>query len=143
MSLRNPLQKMSKSDNQEMSSVNLSDPPDVIRKKIMRAVTDCDGRVSYELQERPGVSNLVAIYAAMSGKSHEAVCKQFEGKQTAEFKASLGELVVEELAPIQKRMSQLEGDPGYVESVLEEGARKARAIAEQNLDQIKRKLGIL
>ena len=143
MSLRNPLQKMSKSDNQEMSSINLSDSSDTIMKKIRRAVTDCMGRVTYDVEERPGVSNLIAIYAAMSGISHQQVCADFEGKQTVDFKTSLGELLVESLSPIRERMEQLEGDPGYVDLVLREGAEQAKRIAEENLVQIREKMGIL
>lgn len=143
MSLRNPLQKMSKSDNQEMSSINLSDPPDAIVMKIQKAVTDSTGRITYDVEERPGVSNLVAIYAAMSGISHQQVCRDFEGRQTVDFKESLGELLVEGLAPIRERMEQLEGDPGYVDLVMREGAEQARQIAEENLVHIRKKMGIL
>lgn len=140
--MRNPLQKMSKSDNQEMSTIHLSDPPDLVTKKIQKAVTDFDGNVSYDPENRPGVSNLVAIYAAMSGLSHGEVCEEFEGKQTVDFKKSLGELLVEALAPIRERMGELEGDPGYVDTVLREGAEKARNMAGEKLLQVKEKMGI-
>ena len=142
MSLRNPLQKMSKSDNQELSTINLSDSPDLILKKVGKAVTDTEGKVSYEPERRPGVSNLVAIYAAVSGLSHDEVCKEFEGKLTVDFKGSLGELLVESLAPIRSKIEELEGDPGYVDSVLQRGAEKARALAEENLLVVKKKMGI-
>ena len=142
MSLRNPLQKMSKSDNQEMSSINLCDPPDVVVKKIQRAVTDSEGRVWYEPEERPGVSNLVAIYAAVSGLSHEEVGEEFRGKQTVDFKRSLGELLVETLAPIRERAEQLEGDPAHVDGILKEGAEKASRIAQENMALVKAKMGI-
>ena len=141
-SLRNPLQKMSKSDNQELSCVNLSDPPDLLVKKIKRAVTDFEGRVTYEPETRPGVSNLVTIYAAMSGLTHQQVCQEFAGKQTAEFKLSLGDLLVEKLTPIRQELSRLEADPGYVDSVLQEGAEKARKLAQENLATIKQQMGL-
>ena len=134
---------MSKSDNQEMSCINLSDPPDVIMKKVRKAVTDSISEVSYNPEERPGVSNLVAIYAAMSGLSHEQVCGKFEGKQTADFKDALGELLVEELSSIRERSEQLEADPGYVDEVLRQGAERAKVIAEENLLGVKRKMGII
>lgn len=143
MSLRNPLQKMSKSDNQEMSCVNLCDTPDVIVKKIQKAVTDCTGEVSYDPDERPGVSNLVAIYAAMSGLTHQEVCGQFEGKQTVDFKRELAELLVERLAPIGKKVEELEADSGYVDSVLKEGAERAGLIACENLTRVKKKMGVI
>lgn len=142
MSLRNPLQKMSKSDNQEMSCIYLSDTPDLIVKKVQKAVTDFEGQVTYDPEERSGVSNLVAIYAAMSGLSHEAVCKDFEGKQTVDFKKGLGELLVEKLGPIQGEMERLEADPGYVHNVLEEGARRAGEIAQLNLEQVRKSMGL-
>ena len=142
MSLRNPLQKMSKSDNQEMSCINLCDTPDVITKKIQKAVTDCVGEVSYDPEERPGVSNLVAIHAAMSGLSHQDVCRQFEGKQTVDFKRELAELLVERLAPIRKKVEELEADSSYVDSVLKEGAEKAGLIARENLTQVKKRMGL-
>ncbi len=134
---------MSKSDNQEMSYINLCDPPDDIVKKVQKAVTDSIGEVSYDLEERPGVANLVAIYAAMSGLSHEQVCGEFEGKQTVDLKRSLGELLVEGLAPIRERMQRLEAEPGYVADVLREGAERAKVIAEENLVRVKKKMGVI
>jgi tryptophanyl-tRNA synthetase len=134
---------MSKSDNQEMSCINLCDPPDAIVKKVQRAVTDCISLVSYEPEERPGVSNLVAVYAAMSGLSHEQVCAAFEGKQTVDFKRALGELLVEGLTPIRERTLELEADPGYVDEVLRQGAERAKVIAEENLVGVKRKIGLI
>lgn len=134
---------MSKSDNQEMSCINLCDPPDVIMKKVQKAVTDSIGQVSYEPEERPGVANLVAIYAVMSGLSHEQVCRDFEGKQTVDFKKALGELLVERLAHIREQTERLEADPGYVDGVLREGAERAKVIAEENLVRVKRKMGII
>ena len=143
MSLRNPLQKMSKSDNQPLSTINLSDSPDLIVKKIQKAVTDCEGRITYDPQSRPGVANLVSMYAALAGMSHEDVCKSFETKQTVDLKKSLGELTVESLAPIRVKMEALEHDSFYMDSVLVGGAERARALAEENLVQIKKKMGIL
>ncbi len=142
MSLRNPLQKMSKSDNQEMSSINLCDPPDDIIKKVQRAVTDSEGRVSFEPEERLGVSNLVAIYAATSGRSPAEVSRDFQGKQTVDFKRSLGELLVETLTPIRERAEQLESDPAHVDGILRDGAERAGRIAQENMAHIKSKMGI-
>lgn len=143
MSLRNPLQKMSKSDNQEVSRINLTDSPDEIRKKIRKAVTDSTSRITYEPIDRPGVSNLVSIYGAFAGMSHDEVCESFEGKQTVDLKEELGELLVEKLGPICERIHRLERDSGYVEGVLKEGADKAKALAEQNLKSIMKLMGII
>ena len=133
---------MSKSDNQEMSCINLTDSPDVIIKKCQKAVTDCDGSISFDPEIRPGVSNLISIYAAISGWSHDQICREFEGKLTVDFKKCLGQLLVEKLSPIRKEVERLEKEPGYVNDVLREGAEKAAYIAEENLNQVKNKLGI-
>ena len=143
MSLRNPLQKMSKSDNQESSRINLTDSPDVIRQKIRKAVTDSTSAVTFEPSERPGVSNLVSIYGALAELNHNEVCERFEGKQTVDMKDELAELLVEKLWPICQRISELEGEPGYIDQVLKDGADKAKSIATENLDGIMRLMGLL
>ena len=143
MSLRNPLQKMSKSDNQEMSRINLTDLPDEIRKKVRRAVTDSTGRVTFDPTTRPGVSNLVSIYGAVTGLSHDKICERFEGKQTVHLKDELAEVLIQELCPIQKKIAQLEGNMDYVEGVIKEGAERATAMAEENLNEIKKIVGML
>ena len=143
MSLRNPLQKMSKSDNQEMTRINLTDSPDEIRKKVRRAVTDSTGRVTFDPATRPGVSNLVSMYGAVTGLSHDKVCEKFEGKQTVDLKDELAEVLIAELCPIQEKIAQLEGNMDYVESVMKDGAERATAMAEENLNEIKKIVGIL
>ena len=142
MSLRNPLQKMSKSDNQEMSCIYLTDPPDTIVKKVQKAVTDFDGAISFDPEMRPGVSNLVSIYSAISGYSHDEVCREFEGKMTVDFKRTLGQLLVEKLSPIRDEMERLEEEPKYVDFVLLEGSKKAAQMAAENLAQVKKHIGI-
>ncbi len=142
MSLRNPLQKMSKSDNQEMSRITLSDTPDEIRKKFRRAVTDSIGNITFDPAERPGVSNLVTIYSAVTEISTEEVCLQFEGKQSVDLKEELAEILVDKLGPIRERIEQLESDEGYVDDVLTRGAERARAIAEDNISTITRLVGL-
>ena len=142
MSLRNPLQKMSKSDNQEVSRINLTDSPDEIRKKIRKAVTDSTSRITYDPVERPGVSNLVSIYAALADLSHEEVCERYVEKQTVDMKNDLGELLVEKLGPISERIHRLESDVGYVDEVLREGVEKAKALAEENLKSIMNLMGV-
>ena len=142
MSLRNPLQKMSKSDNIEASRINLTDSPDELRKKVRKAVTDSTGRITYEPEDRPGVSNLVSIYGTFAELSHDEVCTRFEGKQTVDLKEELGELLVEKLGPIQERILKLENDPVYVDQVLREGTDKAKALAEENLDNIRKLVGL-
>ena len=142
MSLRNPLQKMSKSDNQEASRINLTDPPDEIRKKIRKAVTDSTSRITYDPDERPGVSNLVSIYSALADLTHDEVCERYISKQTVDMKNDLGELVVEKLGPISEKIHRLESDVGYVDEVLREGAEKAKTLAEENLKSIMNLMGV-
>lgn len=142
MSLRNPLQKMSKSDNQEASRINLTDSPDDIRKKVRKAVTDSMSRITFEPSDRPGVSNLVSIYSALAELKHEEVCERFEGKETIHLKDELAELLVEKLGPIRERILELESDHSYVNQVLKKGADRAKSIATLNLDGIMRLMGI-
>ena len=142
MSLRNPLKKMSKSDNQDMTRVNLTDSADEIRNKIRKAVTDSTGRVTFDPKERPGVSNLVSMFSAVSGAPPDDVCAMFEGKQTLQFKEELAELLVGELAPVRQEIDRLQADRGYVLEVLREGGERAREMAEPNLTEIKRTMGI-
>ena len=141
-SLRSPLHKMSKSDNQERSRINLTDSPDVIREKVRKAVTDCDSEVTYDPTARPGVSNLVSIYSAFTGLSPEEVCTKFQGKETVSLKDELVEVLNESLGPIREATISLESNEDYVESVLQEGARKAMEVAQLNLDQVKRLVGL-
>ena len=142
MSLRNPLQKMSKSDNQDMTRINLTDSPDDIRNKIRKAVTDSTGRVTFDPKERPGVSNLVSMYAAVSDSKPEEVCRMFEGKMTVHLKDELAECLVSELAPVRQEINRLQSDRGYVVQVLREGREKALQIADPNLTEIKKTMGI-
>ncbi len=143
MSLRNPLQKMSKSDNQELSRINLSDSPDEIRKKIRRAVTDSDSRTTYNPTDRPGVSNLVAIYSAMTGRSTDDICSALEGRQTVDLKDELSEVLIEKLSPIREEITRLDNDRGYVDHVLRDSAKRAGQIAQENINEVKHLLGIM
>ena len=142
MSLRNPLQKMSKSDNQDMTRINLSDSPDEIRNKIRKAVTDSTGQVTFDPKERPGVSNLISIYSALIGSTPEEICRKFEGRQTADLKDELAEVLISELAPIRQETNRLEASRDYVLQVLREGQDRAREIAEPNLSEVKDIMGL-
>lgn len=142
MSLRNPLQKMSKSDNQDMTRIDITDTPDQIHNKIRKAVTDCTSAVTYQPEERPGVSNLVSIYSALSGRSTDEVVEDFTGKETLELKDSLTGVIVSYLKPIQERIIELEEDEGHIEQVLADGARRARERASVTINGAKELLGI-
>ena len=138
------MQKMSKSDPSDLSRVNLSDTPDQIRTKISKAVTDSIGAVTFDPEERPGVSNLVRVYASLTSLSCTEVCEHFSGRQTVDLKMELAEVLVETLSPIQRRLNELlTSEQGHVEDTLTSGRRRARELAAVQVDRVKDALGIL
>ncbi len=142
MSLRNPLQKMSKSDNQETSRINLSDSPDQIKMKIRKAVTDCQSEVTYDPETRPGVSNLVAIYSAVTGLKQQEVVDMFIGKDTLQLKDSLTDVLVDHLRPVREELERLDREEGYVREVLHKGGVRADECARETMGLVKGTLGI-
>ena len=142
MSLRNPLKKMSKSDNQELTRVNLDDTPEQVYNKIRKSVTDCTSEITYDPVNRPGVSNLVEIYSAITGSEPQDIVEQFIGKDTVALKDSLADVIINHLKPLQIKMKELSNDEGYIEEVLAIGANKAREKAIETLTDIKKLLGI-
>ena len=133
---------MSKSDNQDMTRINLCDSPDEIRNKVRKAVTDSTGQVTFDPKERPGVSNLVSIYSALTGMQPDKVCSSFDGKLTVDLKDELAEVLINELAPIRQEINHLQSNRDYVLQVLREGADRARELAQPNLTEVKKTLGI-
>ena len=140
MSLSDPTVKMSKSD--PKGDVFLKDEPAVIRKKIMSAVTDSGSEVKYDVENKPGISNLLTIYSAMKDISIEEAEKIFEGSRYGEFKKAVADAVLEELEPFQARYREILANKSY-EKVLEEGAEKARKIANQTLVRVQKAVGLL
>ncbi|KAG0237028.1 Tryptophan--tRNA ligase, mitochondrial [Mortierella sp. GBA43] len=138
MSLRDPSNKMSKSDPSDQTRIHLVDKPEVIASKIKRATTDSIRGITYDKVERPAVSNLIEIYAGAKRVSIEDVVKEHSGSSTAEFKVALTEALVSLLKPIQEEMARLDNESAYVQSVLDEGARKAADIANPNLREVQR-----
>jgi tryptophanyl-tRNA synthetase len=145
MSLRDGTKKMSKSDPSDYSRINLTDGPDQIADKIRKARTDPHPlpETIAELETRPEADNLVGIYAALSETTREDVLKQFGGKLFSDFKASLVEVAVAKLGPIGSEMQRLVKDPGYIDSVLDDGAGRAAALADPILRETKRIVGFL
>jgi tryptophanyl-tRNA synthetase len=141
MSLTDPLEKMSKSDANPKSFIALMDPPEVIKKKIMSAVTDSEAVIRYDETAKPAVSNLMVIHSLCSGQSIEAITAHYDGVGYGQFKKDLAELVVETLRPLQKKVEEL-SVPGAIESILEAGAAKARAAAAPHLHRFQEKLGL-
>ena len=139
MSLRDGTKKMSKSDPSDLSRINLTDDADAIAKKIQRAKTDPDALPSEAagLAGRPEADNLTGIYAALVGKTQEAVLAEFGGGQFSKFKAALADVAVEKLAPITGEMNRLMADPVEIDQLLADGADRARAIAEPIMAEVK------
>lgn len=141
MSLQDPAHKMSKSDPNENAYISLVDDKDTIIRKIRRAVTDCDGKVALD-ENRPGISNLVAIYGAFTGLTALEIEKKFEGVGYGEFKNETGEAIASVIVPINERKNEFLADKAYLEKVMAEGAEKANYRAKKMLDKVYRKVGL-
>lgn len=143
MSLQDPTSKMSKSDSNKNNFIALLDDPKTILKKCKKAVTDSGEVIEYDLDNKPGVSNLLTIYSVISGKTIEQVVKHFEGKMYGHLKVELGELIVEYLAPIQQRFYQIREDEAYLNAVLKTGAENARTQAQKTLRDVQHTIGFV
>ena len=141
MSLSSPLNKMSKSDPD--GCVNLMDPPEVIQRKIKRAVTDSETSVRYDKENKPGVSNLLTIYCAAAGKTLEEAEAAFQGQGYGVFKPAVGDAVVELFRPIREEAQRLMADKAYLEGIYREGAERAARIAGRTLTKVYKKVGFL
>lgn len=140
MSLSDPTKKMSKSD--PKGDIFLKDDLAVVRKKIMSAVTDTGSEVKYDKENKPGISNLLTIYAVTKNMSIEEAEKHFEGYRYGDFKREVADAVVEDLGAFQARYNQIIESKEY-ERVLKEGAEKARAVANKTLARVKEAVGLL
>ena len=145
MSLRDGTKKMSKSDASDYSRINLTDDADTIAQKIRKAKTDPEPLPTEEagLTTRPEADNLVGIFAALSGRSKQDVLRDFGGGQFSNFKNALVELCVTKLAPIAAEMKRLTADPGHVDAILIDGAKRAEGIAHQTMQQTKDIVGFV
>lgn len=141
MALDEPTNKMSKSAENEFSRISLLDPPNKIKKAIMRATTDSDGEVRFDVENKPGISNLLSIYSVFSGISIELLEKKYQGSGYGDFKKDLVEVVVDALAPIQQKYNDVM-ESGELDKILKEGAEKAGAIAQKTLRRVKENFGL-
>ena len=141
MSLAEPEKKMSKSDGNENAYIALLDPPDVIRRKIKRAVTDSEGTVRYA-EEKPGVSNLLTIYSVLTGKTPAESEQAFAGLGYGELKEAVAEAVVAELAPVQKRYAEIRSDKEFLNRVMADNAEAANRQAGRMLSKVYKKIGL-
>jgi tryptophanyl-tRNA synthetase len=145
MSLRDGTKKMSKSDPSDLSRINMTDDADTIARKIQKAKTDPEPLPAEEagLEPRPEADNLVGIFAALANKSKADVLSDFGGAQFSKFKATLAELAVSRVAPVNAEMSRLLGDPAEIDRVLADGAARARALAAPIMREVKDIVGFL
>jgi len=160
MSLQDPKKKMSKTPHQtnpltaiigggfgagqagDDSCIFLVDTPDTIRAKIKRAVTDSGKDIRFDEEEKPAISNLITIYHLLSGKDIKEIEKSYEGKSYVDFKADLGEVVVDFLKPFQAKYAELKQNPDHVMSILTNSEEKAKILASSTLQEVKEKMGL-
>jgi tryptophanyl-tRNA synthetase len=145
MSLRDGTKKMSKSDESDLSRINLTDDADAIANKIRRAKTDPNPLPENKdgLAGRPEAENLLSIYAALSDRTLEDVIPEFAGKQFSEFKNALADLTVAKLSPVASEMRRLLDDPAQIDAILRQGAARAREIAVPIVAETKKLVGFI
>jgi tryptophanyl-tRNA synthetase len=141
--LTEPTAKMSKSSSAPQGIVDLLDEPAAIRRKISRAVTDADGEIRADEQAKPGVTNLLRIYSALSGESVADLEARYAGAGYGTFKKDLAEVVVDALAPIRERTEKMLADEAQLDRLLAVGAARAREIASQTMDTVRNRIGFL
>lgn len=140
MSLQDPTRKMSKSDPED-TFISLLDPPDAIRRKVKRAVTDSEADIRFDPANKPGVSNLLSIIAALTGQSVEEAAAELQGQGYGKLKDRMSECVIETLAPLQSEYKRLMADKAYLQGVLKENADIANGMALRTLRKVQRKVG--
>ena len=139
MSLKDPLKKMSKSDPD--GCLFMDDSPEDIKRKLSRAVTDSDATILYDPEKKPGLSNLLEIYGAFVGKDPHAVAIDFEGKQYSDLKGALTELIAGYFAQFRTKKARLLAKPTTMKKILAAGSKKAAAVANKKMVEVKKKVG--
>lgn len=143
MSLQEPENKMSKSEQDNGGCVCLLDEPEKIMKAFKRAVTDSDTCVRYDAENKPGISNLMQIYSVITGKSFSGIENEFSNSGYGAFKTAVGESVVEYLRPVREEAQRLFADKAYLEDVYKDGAERAAYIANKTLSKVYKKVGFV
>ena len=141
-SLQDPTKKMSKSDPNKKATISVLDTPKQIEKKIKSAVTDSEGVVRYDVEEKPGVSNLLTIESVLSNVSIADLEKKYEGKGYGDFKAGVAEAVIQHLEPFQARYYELMESEEELDRILDEGRDKANAVASETLARMEKAMGL-
>ena len=142
MDLQEPTKKMSKSSDNPNSYILVMDSPEIIKKKISRAVTDTIGKINY-CDEQPGIKNLINILSCINNVSPEEVLNNFKDKGYAELKNAVSEAVIKELEPIQTKVKELLNNKTYLEEIYSKGAEKANYISNKTLRKMKKKIGLI
>lgn len=143
MGLQNPEAKMSKSATNLNDVIFLNDTPDDIIKKFKKAVTDSDNLVKFDPENKPGVSNLMQIYGAVTNKTTEEIEKEFVSRGYGDFKMTVAEAVVEKLKPIQEKYNEILSNEDYIRKIYTKGDENARKIANATLQEVKQKVGLI
>jgi len=141
MALDVPTQKMSKSAENVHSRISLLDDDNKIKKSIMKSTTDSDGIIRFDIENKPGVSNLLSIYSALSGKTVESLVAEYDGKGYGDFKKDLVDVTIEALAPIKARYEEIRNSDELIE-ILKDGALRANDIATKTLKRVKDVYGL-
>ena len=141
MSLQDPSRKMSKSDTED-TYIAILDEPSVIRKKMRRAVTDCDAEVRYDPENKPGVSNLMSILSALTGQSYDQITGEYASKGYGAFKDGVADAVIEELEPLQERYKKIISDKAYLNDCMSKNAQRAARLAERTMTKVRKKVGL-
>lgn len=143
MSLQDPTKKMSKSDENDKNFVSIIDDPKKIEKKMKSATTDSGTEVYYDVENKPGLSNLMTIHSALSGLSMDQIAKNYEGKMYGHFKADLAEMVVTTLLPIKKKHDDYMKNKDYLDQLLKVGSQRASIRAKDTLLKVYNAVGLL
>ena len=141
MDLQQPTVKMSTTGGSEQGLVYVDDEPDAIRSKLKRAVTD-PGRDVLRAEDKPGISNLIEILSVVRGADPAEIETEFDGRGYGDLKQAVGHEVVDFLAPVRERYAELRADEGALEAVLQEGAERARVLAEETMVEVRRAMGV-
>ena len=140
--LQNPTKKMSKSTTDMNDTIFLLDTPEQITKKIKKSVTDSQGEVYFDAENKPGISNLLSIYAEITKKTIEQSVSDFKGQNYGSFKAGVAEVIVDELKPLQERFYAFKNDRGYVDSILLKNKDRAAEIASDTVLKVEKAIGL-
>ncbi len=143
MDLQDPTMKMSKTSSSDKGLISLLDEPARIAKKIRSAVTDADGEIRYDVEAKPGVSNLLSIHSALSGRTIADLESEFAGRGYGDLKKEVADVVVTAVEPYQQRMDELMGDPAELDRLLAKGAARASEVALATRDRVYERVGLL